>query len=156
MLVANKPVVTLAAIITLLFLLMAGYESNFFMFHFFEAVIYLVMILLFFYLEDRYAYILGVFVPLVWIMLSFATAMVHIGFRELGRALTFRDVTNPAGLLTAIIVILGAVLAVLCWRALHREIGGTRYWRSTVFTGLGITIGYYALLIYWFYRTVQP
>lgn len=156
MLVANKPVATLAAAMTLLFLLIAGYESNFFLLHFFEAVIYLVMILLFFYLEDRYAYILGVFVPPVWIVLSFATGMVHISFRELGRALTFRGVSNPAGLVTSIIIVLGVLLMLLCWRALRREIGGTGYWRSTVFTGLAITIAYYGVLIYWFYRTVQP
>jgi len=122
--VANRTVVTLAAAISLLFLLIAGYESTFFLLHFFEAVIYIVMILLFFYLEDRYAYILGVFVPPVWILLSFATGMVQIGFRELGRALTFRTVGNPVGLLSSIIILLGVLLMVLCWRALRREIGG--------------------------------
>lgn len=156
MTISNKPVVTVAGVMTALFMLVGWYETQFFLLHFFEALIYLVIILLFFYLEDRFGYILGILVPAVWIVLNTATGLVPIGLRELWRVAHIRAPGNPVGLLAGLIFLFGFLLMQLCWHALRREIVGTPYLRSTLLVGAGITMGYYGILILWFLRSFRP
>lgn len=157
MTISNKPVVTVAAGMMVLFLLVAEYDiTQLLLLHFFESLIYMIIILLFFYLEDRFAYALGILVPTVWIVLNFATGFLQIGLRELLRALTLRGVYNPVGLLGGLILLTGLLLILLSLQALRREIVGTPYLRSTLLVGGAITAAYYGIVIFWFYRTVQP
>lgn len=157
MTISNKPVVTLAAAMMLLFFSVGWYETQFLMVHFFEALIYLIMILLFFYFEDRFGYALGVFVPGVWILLQFlTTGRVQAGFRQLGRVLSFRSVDSPVSLLAAIITLTGLLLIVLSAMALRREVAGTPYLRSSLIVGGVITVAYYGIVYFLFIRTFQP
>ncbi|MFQ5816618.1 MAG: hypothetical protein ACE5H2_01505 [Terriglobia bacterium] len=148
MTIANKPVVTVAALMMVLYLLVAEYDANqFLLLHFFESIIYLIIILLFFYLEDRFGYALGILIPAVWIALnSVAGVMVPAGLRELGRVLTLQSVGNPVGLLAGLILLTGILLIILSWRALRREIVGTPYLRSTLLVGGAITVVYYVIV----------
>lgn len=146
MTVANKPVAATAALMMGLFLLAAWKDTFFFTLHFVESLIYLVIILLLFYLEDRFGYILGLLVPLGWIILGYIFGILHMRLFEFGFV----------GALRGVIVLSGILLMVLCWRALQREIVGTPYLRSTVLVGAAVTATYYGVLFLLYRRLVQP
>jgi len=156
MTISDKTVVTVASGMMLLFLTVAWLETQFFLLHFFEALIYLIIILLFFYFEDRFGYALAVFVPALWILLQFFTGRLHAGLRELVRVASFRGVDNPVSLVAGLILLTGLLLIFLATHALRREVSGTPYLRSSLLVGACVAVGYYGIVVYWFSSMFQP
>ena len=146
----QKGIVTLAAAMLVLFLLTSGYEAELFFLRFYQAAIYLVIILLFFYFEDRWAYMFGMMVPIFGILLNFASGSLWAQARAVGRLLGRGAPPNPALLLGALATICGVALAILSYRVFKREIIGTRYARPTFWGTLVMVVIYYGVLVYWF------
>lgn len=149
----QKGIVTLAAAILVLFLLTSGYEAELFFLRFYQAAIYLAIILLFFYFEDRWAYMFAMLVPIIGILLNFASGSLGAQFRDTFRLLGGGATPNPAPVLGALITVCGLVLAFLSYRAFRKEISGTPHARSTIWGSLVIVIIYYSVLVYWFTKS---
>lgn len=148
----QKVIVTLAAAMMVLFLLTAGFDPEFFFFYFYQAAIYLAIILLFFYFEDRWAYMFGILAPILWLFINFATGLLSAQARQVYRLLSMGSPSNPTTLLGALITGCGIALAILSYRAFHKEIMGTRHARPTFWGSLVVVLVYYAVLVYWFMR----
>lgn len=58
------------------FLLLSHLEPDFFLIHFYQTTIYLALLILLFYMEDRWAYMIGLLAPAAWLVMAFATGML--------------------------------------------------------------------------------
>jgi hypothetical protein len=60
----------------LCFFILSNLEPQFFLLHFYQAIFYLIIILMLFYMEDRWAYAMGILAPSVWLILAFSTGLL--------------------------------------------------------------------------------
>jgi hypothetical protein len=72
---------TLAVLQVLCFLLLSHLEPDFFLLHF----VYLALLILLFYFEDRWAYMIGILARAGWLVLAFATGSLGAATRQLLR-----------------------------------------------------------------------
>src|SRR5215469_8360376 len=68
-----RDIATLAGAQILCFFLLSHLEPSFFLLHFYQTIIYLAVLVLLFYMEDRWAYMIGLLAPAAWLVLAFST-----------------------------------------------------------------------------------
>jgi hypothetical protein len=59
-------IATPAGVQVFCFLLLSHLESDFFLIHFYQTTIYLALLILLFYMQDRSAYVIGMLAPAAW------------------------------------------------------------------------------------------
>lgn len=148
----HRGIASLTLALGLCFLLLSHYDPQFFLIHFYESLIYLAIVLMLFYFEDRWAYMMGMVAPAAWLGLSAAWG----GLR--GMSLHVSPVFHPgssffpAGLLTALATVLSVALIVSSANRWHREFTGLGKGRSTLLVSLAVVGVYYAVLVLWILR----
>jgi len=154
----HRGLATLSGALMLCFLALTAFETQFFLLHFYQASIYLLIILMLFYFEDHWAYALGIMAPTVWILLSFGTGLLASAFsqvpNELGRL--FRGLTpgNEVAALTVVIAILSVAMIISNWVRWKREFMGMNKEFHILAGSLAIVVVFYSVLIYWFWHLV--
>lgn len=149
----QRNVATLSLALMISFLLLSHYDdSQFFLFHFYESLIYLVIPVLLFYFEDRWAYMLGILAPAAWILMLFAIGGIGSMYRQVELLVRSRPLDYPAGLVGAVAVVLSLAMIVLCARRWRREFSGLGKTLNTFLVSLGIVAAYYGLMVFWFLR----
>lgn len=149
---AHRGIATLASFILVCFLLLSHFDGQFFLFHLYESLIYLVIVLMLFYFEDRWAYMLGIFAPAVWLALQFAAGGLAGSARQLGLLLRFQRPDDAASLVGAVIAVLSILMIIFCVYRWRREYAGLGKATSTLIVSLVITLAYYGLLTFWFWH----
>jgi len=152
---AHRGVATVALSLMICFLLLGHFDEQFFLIHFYESLIYLVIVLLLFYAEVRWAYMLGIVAPAGWLLLMLPTGGFEEFAREVGRAFHGNASTNPAGLLGATISVLSVAMIGLCAWRWKRQFTGLGKGLSTLLVSSGIVAAYYGVMILWFWRSVM-
>jgi riboflavin transporter FmnP len=150
----HRGIATLSGALMVCFFLLAHYEPQFFLLHFYQALMYLAIILLLFYFEDHWAYAIGIQVPLVWLALVFGTGLLGGAMQQGLRFLRGEGVTNKTGPMALVIAAVGLVMAVNCILRWRREISGLRIARPTFAISAAIVLAYYSVLITLFWHTV--
>ncbi len=102
----HRGIATLSAALMLSFLYLTHLETQFFLLHFYQSLIYLAIILMLFYFEEQYAYMLGMLAPAAWIVMTSATGLLGGGARQAGRLLELHWPTNDVSLMAAVIGVL--------------------------------------------------
>ena len=147
----HRGIATLSGAMMFCFLSLSQFDTTFFFLHFYESMIYLAIILMLFYLEDQWAYMLGMLAPSVWLLLSLASGVLYGALRQVvgseGTHLT------GAGMVTLLTAILALLMITFCARHWKREFAGLGVGLRTFFISLAIVIVYYGILIYWFGRS---
>ena len=151
----NRGIATLALALAAGFFFLSNYDPQFFLFHFYESMIYLVIVLMLFYFEDRWAYMLGILAPAGWLLLEFASGGIGDFLRQFGRVLTAQAPANAASFVGAIISILSIAMIVFCAYRWKREFSGLKKGLSTFIVSLGIIVVYYGLMVLWFWRSLK-
>ncbi len=77
----HRGIATIAVALALCFLLLSHFDPQFFLIHFYESLIYVVIVLMLFYFEDRWAYMMGMVAPPIWLILT----VVWNGVSAIGR-----------------------------------------------------------------------
>jgi len=149
----HRGIATLGMAILVCFLLLSHFDSQFFLFHFYESLIYLVIVLMLFYFEDRYAYMLGILAPAIWIVMTWSVAGIAGPARQLGLLLRAQRPNDPADLITGVLVLLSVLMIVFCVYRWRREYAGLGKARTTILTSLGVMVVYYGILIIWFWHS---
>ena len=80
-----RRIATLAVLQVLCFLLLSHFEPDFFLLHFYQTIVYLALLILLFYFEDRWAYMIGILARAGWLVLAFATGSLGAATRQLLR-----------------------------------------------------------------------
>jgi hypothetical protein len=149
-----RDIATLAGLQVLCFLFLSHFEANFFLLHFYQTVVYLAILIMLFYMEDRWAYMIGILAPACWLLMAFATGLLGGALRQvfsLGRG---RGVTNPVSFLAAITGVLSVWMIVVCVRRWLKEYAGLGKSLSTFAVSFGVVAVYYGILVAWFWHMI--
>ncbi len=150
----HRGIATLALSLMICFLLLGHFDPQFFLIHFYESLIYLAILLLLFYLEDRWAYMLGIVAPAGWLLLTFATGEFEGFVRQISQVLQAKAPVYPAGFLGGVTAALSIAMIVFCARRWKREFAGLGKGLNTFLVSTGIVVVYYGAMIFWFWRSV--
>ncbi len=149
----HRGIATLASAQVLCFVLLSNLEPDFFLLHLYQSIIYIALLLLLFYSEERWAYMIGMLTPAVWLVLAYATGMLGGAARQVLQLLKLQP-TNAVSLLAAATALLAVLMIAFCAYRWKREYSGLGKWRSTFLVSLGIVTAYYATLVIWFWRMI--
>ncbi len=149
----HRGIATLASAQVLCFVLLSNLEPDFFLLHLYQSIIYIALLLLLFYSEERWAYMIGMLTPAAWLVLAYATGMLGGAARQVLQLLKLRP-TNVVSLLAAATALLAVLMIAFCAYRWKREYSGLGKWRSTFLVSLGIVAVYYATLVIWFWRMI--
>jgi hypothetical protein len=148
----HRGIATLAMALMLCYFLLTRYDSQFFLFHFYESLIYIAILLMLFYFEEQWAYMLGIFAPAAWLIITFASGGTIGTMRQLGLALTGHRPDNPASLLSLVICLLSVLMIIFCGYRWKREYAGLGKGTKTALISLFVTVVYYGIMIVWFWH----
>jgi hypothetical protein len=148
----HRGVAILAFGLMVSFLLLTLFDREFFLLHFYEASLYLAILLLLFFFHQRWAYMMGILAPAGWLVIAYGMGFLGGGLRQVRRVLVAREPTSGALLLGGVICVLAVAMVALCLYRWRREYSGLpRAW-STFFATLAVVLAYYGGLVVWFFR----
>ena len=149
-----RDIATLAGAQIVCFLLLTHLEPNFFLVHLYQSILYIAILVMLFYMEDRWAYMIGILASFVWLGMAYATGILGSAARQL------YDIKSATGngTLISVIAAITALIAVLmiafCTRHWMKEYSGLGKARSTFLVSLGIVAVYYGILIAFFWEMI--
>jgi len=129
-------------------------EPNFFLFHFYQTVVYLAILIMLFYMEDRWAYMIGIIAPALWLVMTFASGLLGGAVRQILRLGGGQGLTNPVSFLAAVAALLSVLLILVSLRHWVKEYVGLGQSLKTFLVSFGIVAVYYGILVVWFWRTI--
>lgn len=149
-----RGIATLASLQVLCFLFLSHLEPNFFLLHFYQTVVYLAILIMLFYMEDRWAYSIAIVAPAVWLVMAFATGLLGGDARQVFNISRGQGMTNPVTSLAAISGALSVLMIWVCVRRWVKEYAGLGKSVSTFAVSFGIVAVYYGILVIWFWHTI--
>lgn len=149
-----RDVATVVALQLVCFFLLIHLEPSFFLIHLYESILYIAIWVLLFYMEDRWAYMIGMLASVVWLGLAYAAGILSNGFNLLRDMGSGGSPADSVGLIALATTVLSILMIVLCGRHWIKEYSGLGKTRSTFFISLGIVGVYYAILLHWFWDMI--
>jgi len=149
-----RGIATLAGAQVLCFLLLSHLEPNFFLLHFYQTIVYLAMMIMLFYMEDRWAYMIGMIAPAMWLLLAFSTGLLGAAARQVLRLGERQTILNLVSLLAAVTALLSVLMIASCARRWIKEYAGLGKSLSTFTVSFGIVAVYYGILVVWFWHMI--
>jgi hypothetical protein len=141
-----RDVAALAATQVVCFLLLTHLEPSLFLIHFYEAILYIAILVMLFYMEDRWAYMIGIVASVVWLGLAYMSGILGSAARQFvgGTDVVLNTrLVSVVALTTAFIAVL---MIACCGRHWLKEYSGLGKARNTFFVSLGGVIAYYTIL----------
>ena len=136
------------------FLLLTNLEPSFFLVHLYQSILYIAILVMLFYMEDRWAYMIGMLASVVWLAMAYTTGILGSSTQ----LLIDRNSPNLNATLVSTIALITALFAVsmfaLCARHWQKEYWGLGKTRNTFLVSLGVVGVYYGLLIALFWRMI--
>ena len=148
----HRGIASLALALGLCFLLLSHFDSQFFLIHFYESLIYLAIVLMLFYFEDRWAYMMGIVAPAAWLTLTAAWDGTRGLTEQVSPAFQPGNAFFATGLLTAVAFVLSLALIASCANRWRHEFAGLHKGWSTFLISFGVVGVYYAALVIWILR----
>jgi hypothetical protein len=153
----HRGIATLAGLLMLCYILLSHFDTTYFLMHLYQSLIYLVIILMLFYFEDQYAYMLGMIAPAASLLMMVATGLITTGLRQV--VWLFRPPypdhrADPVALMAAVTAVVLTLMIVFCAIRWKREYAGTGKGLTTFLVSLGVVVVYYGVLIFWFTRSI--
>jgi hypothetical protein len=147
-------IATLAGVQVICFLLLSHLEPDFFLIHFYQTTIYLALLILLFYMQDRWAFMIGMLAPAAWLVMAFATGMLGAAVRQLFRVSEGAGMTNLISLIAGVTAFLSLLMIAACSRHWFREYAGLGKSLNTFAVSFGIVVVYYTILVTWFWHLI--
>jgi hypothetical protein len=149
-----RDIATLAGVQVVCFLLLSHLEPDFFLLHFYQTIIYMAVLILLFYMEDRWAYMIGLLAPAAWLLMAFATGMLGAAIRQVLHIGQGAALSNLVSLLAGVTAVLSILMIFACGRHWMREYAGLGKSLSTFAVSFGVVVIYYAILVVWFWHLI--
>ncbi|HKS79898.1 MAG TPA: hypothetical protein VJR23_00200 [Candidatus Acidoferrales bacterium] len=148
----NRGIATTSFALAVCFLLLSHFDGYFFLIHFYESLIYLAIVLMLFYFEDRWAYMIGMLAPAVWMALNLAWGGLHGIAVQATAALHPHHPFFAVGILSVLATAFSLLLIGKCAYRWQREFRGLGKGWSTLVISSGVVVLYYALIVIWILR----
>jgi hypothetical protein len=149
-----RDIATIASLQVLCFLLLSHLEQQFFMLHFYQTIIYLAILIMLFYMEDRWAYMVGMLAPAAWLLMVFSTGLLGGAARQVLRLLRGDGLNNSVSFVAAISTVLALLMIALCARHWKKEYAGLGKAMSTFAVSASVVAVYYGILAVWFWNLI--
>lgn len=150
----GRDIVALASVQILCFLVLARLEPRFFIIHLYQLIPYVAIVLLIGYGHQRWAYMIGPLVSVVWLGLAYMAGLLGSTVERLRDFGSFSPDANSVGLLALATAVVAALMTVLCRLHWVKEYSGRGLaWRTFLYS-LGIVIAYYGILLRWFWNMI--
>jgi hypothetical protein len=149
-----REISALCALQVICFLLLSHLEPDFFLLHFYQTIIYLAILIMLFYMEDRWAYMIGILAPAMWLLISFASGLLGGAVRQILELSSRHTLTNPISFLAAVSALLSLLMIAACTRRWFKEYVGLGKSLSTFAVTFGIVAIYYGILVVWFWHMI--
>jgi hypothetical protein len=151
-----RDIATIAGAQIICFLLLSRLEPQFFLLHFYQTIIYIALLVMLFYMEDRWAYMIGMLAPVAWLAMVFATGLLGGALRQLPRQVVLlfsgQGLSNGVSFLATISALLSVLMIFFCARHWKKEYSGLGKTISTFAVGVGVVAVYYGILAIWFWN----
>ena len=151
---AHRGIATVASALMVSFLVLSAMEPEFFLLHFYESLIYLAIVLMLFYFEDKWAYMIGMVAPAVWLILAYGVGLLGGAMRQVSKLMRGQRPTSQVSVIVLILTILAVILISLCAYRWKRGYTGLGKGRTTFLVSLAIVIAYNVILVVWFWRMI--
>ncbi len=149
-----RDIATLAGLQVLCFLLLTHFDAEFFLLHLYQSILYVAILVMLFYMEDRLAYMIGMLAPAVWLVMAFATGLLGGAARQAGLVLRGQAPSNLVSLIAALTAVLAVLMIVACARHWAKEYAGLGKSLSTFAVSFGVVAVYYGILVMWFWEMI--
>jgi hypothetical protein len=159
---AHCRIASLAVALMMSFLLLAYFDPQLFFIHFYESLIYLVIVAMIFHVADRWTYMLGMLAPALWLALMStpgACALLFFTFggipeilRPIQLVFRLQRTSVPATLLGTLILILSVSMFIVCATRWRRESARQANGWSTFLVCVVVVGIYYGTMVLWALR----
>lgn len=153
----HRGIATMAGLLMFCYILLSHFDPDFFLLHLYQSLIYLVIILMLFYFEDHYAYMLGMLAPAASLIMMFALGLISAGLRQVGWIFSppyAGHKADPVALMAAITTVMAMLMIAFCGYRWKREFAGQGQGLTTFLISLGVVLVYDGVLIFWFTRSI--
>jgi len=147
-----RDIAALAGAQVVCFLLLSHLEPVFFLLHFYQMIVYLAILIMLFYMEDRWAYMIGIVAPALWLAMAFATGLLGASFRQFLSLERREGITNGVSFLAGVTAVLSGLMIAACARRWMKEYAGLGKSLITFAVSFGIVAVYYGILVAWFWQ----
>jgi hypothetical protein len=149
-----RDVAALAGLQVVCFLVLTHLEPSLFLIHFYEAILYIALLVMLFYMEDRWAYMIGILASVFWLGLAYVSGILSSAIRQL-----FETRSGVEGVQTvALVALITGLIAILmigcCSRHWMKEYSGLGKARNTFLVSLGCLAVYYGVLGRFFWAMI--
>ena len=149
-----RDIATLAGAQVICFLALTHLEPNFFLIHLYQSILYIAILVMLFYMEDRWAYMIGMLASAVWLGMAYVTGILGSATQQMIMVRSGGASATPVSiiaLLTALIAVLMIAFSARHWIKEYAGLGKTR---STLLVSLGVIVVYYGILLRWFWDMI--
>ena len=147
-----RDIAALAGAQIICFVVLTHLEPNFFLLHLYQSILYIAILVMLFYMEDRWAYMIGILASAVWLGMAYVTGMLGSSFRQLLGPRTGGLMEAPVWIVTLLTALIAVLMIVFCGRHWKKEYSGLGKTRGTLLVSFGIVAVYYGILIAWFWN----
>lgn len=149
-----RDVAALAGTQIVCFLLLTHLEPNFFLIHLYQSILYIAILVLLFYMEDRWAYMIAMMASVVWLGLAYESGILGGAVRQLSQLRSASLTTNLVGVAALTTALLAALMIATCRRHWMKEYSGLGKLRSTFLVSFAIVAVYYGTLLRFFWDMI--
>jgi hypothetical protein len=149
-----REIAALCVLQVICFFLLSHLEPDFFLLHFYQTIVYLALLILLFYMEDRWAYMIGIIAPAAWLLMTFSSGLLGGAARQIFRLGTGHSFNNGVSLLAAFTALLSLLMIAACARRWIKEYAGLGKSLNTFAISFGIVVVYYGILVAWFWHVI--
>ena len=149
-----RDVATVAGAQIVCFLVLTHLEPNFFLMHLYQSILYIAILVMLFYMEDRWAYMIGMLASVVWLGLAYESGILRSGVHQLSELRTAGLTANLVGMTALTTALLAVLMIAFCGRHWMKEYSGLGKARSTFFVSLGVVAVYYGVLLRFFWEMI--
>jgi hypothetical protein len=150
----HRGLATLAGAVMMCFLLLTQADMNFFHLQLLQSAIYLMIILMLFYFEDHWAYMVGMIAPAVWLLLALGLGLIPGKPSDIAVLLSGRTMVDRLSWLHFVTAAFCTLLIVFSARRWRKEYKGSGKGLSTFLVTLAGVVIYYVILIYVYWKGI--
>jgi hydrogenase-4 membrane subunit HyfE len=106
-----------------------------------------------FYFEEKWAYMLGIFAPAAWLIITFVSGGTISALRQLRLLITGHGPEDAAAFISLMACILSVLMIIVCAYRWKQEYAGLGKGMKTALVSLLVTVVYYGIMIVWFWHS---
>lgn len=149
-----RDIATLSGVQLVCFAFLTHLEPNFFLVHLYQSILYIAILVMLFYMEDRWAYMIGMLASFVWLGMAYATGILGSAVQQIGEIRRATATANGVAFIALLTAAIAVLMILFCARHWKREYAGLGKGRNTFLVSLGVVAVYYGLLITLFWRMI--